>query len=58
MYNFLMTCRNTVMKGSFLMCDGGEADMRGVYIVLLIADILNIMSDELIDGVADFISSC
>lgn len=57
MYNFLMKCRNPSMKGSFLLCEEGESDMRGVYIAVLIADILNIISDELIDGVIDFICS-
>lgn len=52
-----MKCRNPSMKGSFLLCEEGESDMRGVYIAVLIADILNIISDELIDGVIDFICS-
>ncbi|EAS03637.2 prenyltransferase and squalene oxidase repeat protein (macronuclear) [Tetrahymena thermophila SB210] len=57
MYNFLLRCRNPAMKGSFLLCEGGESDMRGVYIAVLIADVLNIMTQELIDGVVDFICS-
>jgi len=36
----------------------GEADMRGVYIVVVISIILNIQDDDLFDGVADFIASC
>lgn len=45
------------MKGSFLLCEGGESDMRGVYIAVLIADVLNIMTEELVEGVVDFICS-
>lgn len=57
MYNYLIRCRDPEIKGRFLLCEGGECDMRGVYVAVVIADILNIMTDELLDGVADFIVS-
>ncbi|EGR32827.1 hypothetical protein IMG5_069690 [Ichthyophthirius multifiliis] len=58
MYKFLTLCKNKEIQGSFLVSQGGEADMRGVYIAILIQDILNIKSPSLIDGCADFIASC
>ena len=57
MYNFLMGMRNPAIKGSFLMHDKGECDMRGAYIAMIVADLLNIMTDELKDGVGDYIAS-
>jgi len=57
MYEFLMARRNPNIKGSFLMHDKGECDMRAAYIAMITADVLNIMTDELKDGVGDYISS-
>eukprot|EP00331_Platyophrya_macrostoma_P014081 CAMPEP_0176433458 /NCGR_PEP_ID=MMETSP0127-20121128/16033_1 /TAXON_ID=938130 /ORGANISM="Platyophrya macrostoma, Strain WH" /LENGTH=211 /DNA_ID=CAMNT_0017815887 /DNA_START=344 /DNA_END=980 /DNA_ORIENTATION=- len=36
----------------------GECDMRGTYIAMVVADILNILTDELKDGVGDAIAAC
>lgn len=58
MYNFLMGLRHPVHKGSFIMHENGEEDLRGVYIAVIVADILNISDDKLMDGVADYIASC
>lgn len=58
MYNFLMSLRHPIHKGSFQMHECGEEDLRGVYIAVVIADILNISDDKLLDGVADYIASC
>lgn len=57
MYEFLMQRRNPAIKGSFLVHEKGECDMRGAYTAMIIADVLNIMTDELKDGVGDYISS-
>jgi len=57
MYEFLMSRRNPAIKGSFLVHDKGECDMRGAYTAMIIADVLNIMTDELKDGVGDYIAS-
>lgn len=46
------------LPGSFAIHSNGEIDMRGVYCSLVIADILNIMDEELTRGIGDFISSC
>ncbi len=45
-------------QNSFLMHENGEDDLRGVYIVIVVAKILNILTEELISGVADYISKC
>jgi len=57
MYKFLMRMRNPEIKGSFLIHDKGECDMRAAYSAMVIADILNIMTDELKEGVGDYIAS-
>lgn len=48
------------MPGSVAIHMNGEMDMRGVYCSLVVADILNILEDnvELTRGMADFIVSC
>lgn len=57
MYDFLVKCKNPRARGGFLLCEGGESDMRGVYIAALLADVLNIKTDELVDGIVDFVAS-
>lgn len=52
-----MQCRDKTNKGAFVMCEGGENDMRGVYIAVVLANLLNIMTEELMDGVVEFIAS-
>ena len=42
----------------FRMHLDGEVDCRGTYTVLAIARLLNILTPELVEGVADFILSC
>jgi protein farnesyltransferase subunit beta len=48
------------MPGSVAIHMNGEMDMRGVYCSLVVADILDILEDnvELTRGMADFIVSC
>lgn len=58
MYKFLMSLRNPSRKGSFHMHENGEEDMRGVYIAVILADLLNLDKTQLLDGVGDYISSC
>ena len=58
MYKFLLGLRNPVKKGSFHMHENGEEDMRGVYIAVILADLLNFEKDKLLEGVGDYISSC
>lgn len=49
---------HTGIKGGVVVCENGEIDMRGVYCALVVADILNILDDEIWENVADFIVSC
>lgn len=58
MYNFLLSLRNPMKKGSFHMHLEGEEDMRGVYIAVILADLLNFEKEKLLQGVAEHISSC
>ncbi|KJH45986.1 putative protein farnesyltransferase beta subunit [Dictyocaulus viviparus] len=44
--------------GSFTMHDGGEADIRGTYCALAVAALCGIMTDDLKDGVAEWIVTC
>jgi len=57
MYKFLMSMRNPAIKGSFFMHEKGECDMRAAFLAMLVADTLDIMTDELKDGVGDYIAS-
>ncbi|XP_059294125.1 protein farnesyltransferase subunit beta isoform X2 [Lycium ferocissimum] len=45
-------------SGGFRMHDGGELDVRACYTAISVASILNIVDDELIHGVGNFILSC
>ncbi|KAJ1882298.1 CAAX farnesyltransferase (FTase) subunit beta [Coemansia sp. RSA 1722] len=56
MYQWLMTMKNA--DGSFSMHKDGETDVRGVYCALVIASLLNIMTPELTENTANFISLC
>jgi protein farnesyltransferase subunit beta len=44
--------------GSFVMHIGGESDTRAVYCVLVIASLLDILTDELTEGTAEWLSQC
>jgi len=55
-YQFFMSLR--LPDGSFRMHDMGERDVRGVYCVLSVASLLNILTVELVEGTADWVASC
>jgi protein farnesyltransferase subunit beta len=40
------------------MHDMGELDMRGTYCAIAVASMLHILSDEMIEGVADYVATC
>jgi protein farnesyltransferase subunit beta len=42
--------------GSFRMHHGGEIDIRGTYCALNVASLVNILTPELVEGVATFIT--
>ncbi|CAN0587638.1 unnamed protein product, partial [Ectocarpus sp. 12 AP-2014] len=41
-------------SGGFRMHDDGEVDARGTYTVIAVASLLNMLTPELSEGVADF----
>ncbi|CAN0924474.1 Protein farnesyltransferase subunit beta [Linum grandiflorum] len=55
-YQFLKRMKDS--SGAFRMHDGGEIDVRACYGAISVASILNILDDELINGVGDYILSC
>ena len=46
------------LPGAVAIHYNGEMDMRGVYCALVVADILNIMDENLTRGMGDMIVSC
>jgi|LauGreSBDMM110SN_4_FD.fasta_scaffold17899_2 protein farnesyltransferase subunit beta len=57
LYNFFMRIKDSE-TGAFRMHVDGEIDTRGTYTVLAISRILNMLTDELVAGVSDYIKSC
>lgn len=47
-----------VPGGGFRVQDDGEVDVRGSFTVLVIADLLNILTPQLVDGAERFLLSC
>lgn len=56
LYDWLMSLK--LPNGSFLMHEQGESDTRSTYCVLIIANLLNIATEELLEGVEDWIDMC
>mmetsp|Transcript_31034 Transcript_31034/g.69917 ORF Transcript_31034/g.69917 Transcript_31034/m.69917 type:complete len:448 (+) Transcript_31034:46-1389(+) len=56
MYRFLMRMKSP--QGGFKMHDEGETDMRGCYCAIATASMLHILTDELLEGVPDYIRRC
>ncbi|KAI0728285.1 terpenoid cyclases/Protein prenyltransferase [Fomitopsis betulina] len=56
MYDFFMSVKQP--DGSFLVCHHGEVDVRGLYCLLAVATLLNLLTPELLEGVPEFIASC
>ncbi|KAJ6734619.1 PROTEIN FARNESYLTRANSFERASE SUBUNIT BETA [Salix purpurea] len=56
LYNFLLRMKDP--GGPFRMHDAGEIDVRACYTAISVASILNILDDELVRGVGNFILSC
>lgn len=56
-YKWLLTLKQP--DGSFTTCNPvGERDTRGVYCALSVASLLNIMTDELTEGVVEYLQQC
>ncbi|KAK1922572.1 terpenoid cyclases/protein prenyltransferase alpha-alpha toroid [Papiliotrema laurentii] len=55
-YDFFMRCKRP--DGGFVVCEGGEVDVRGIYCLLVVATLLDIITPELLHNVDKFIASC
>ncbi|KAL9642187.1 hypothetical protein ABK040_007189 [Willaertia magna] len=55
--SFLLSLKDPVTKG-FRMHPDGEVDMRGCFTALVVANLLNILDEELMQGVDEYILSC
>lgn len=55
-YTFLRRMKDP--SGAFRMHDAGEMDVRACYTAISVASVLNILDDELVKGVGNFILSC
>lgn len=55
-YRFLMQMK--CPDGGFKMHDEGERDMRGTYCAIAVASMLHIVTDELVEGVPEYIKRC
>ncbi|KAJ0905762.1 putative protein farnesyltransferase [Helianthus annuus] len=55
-YSFLRRMKHT--SGGFSMHEGGEVDVRACYTAISVASVLNILDEELVQGVGNYIVSC
>ena len=56
-YRFFMSIKNQE-NGAFFVHNGGEIDTRGIFTVLSVASILNILTPELTKGCTEFVANC
>ncbi|KAI0306126.1 terpenoid cyclases/Protein prenyltransferase [Multifurca ochricompacta] len=56
LYKWYMSLKQ--QDGSFIVSNHGEVDVRGIYCLLVVAHLLDIVTPELVDGTAAFIASC
>lgn len=56
LYKFLLRMKSP--EGGFMMHDEGETDMRGTYCAIAVASMLHILTDELIEGVPEYVRRC
>ncbi|MBA0739415.1 hypothetical protein Gogos_012692 [Gossypium gossypioides] len=56
LYMFLRQMKDA--SGGFRMHDGGEIDVRACYTAISVASLLNILDDELVQNVGNYILSC
>jgi protein farnesyltransferase subunit beta len=59
-YRFLMAMKETKgsLCGGFRLHEGGEVDIRGTYCAIAVANLLNLLTPELAEGVSTYIMSC
>ncbi|KAI1793727.1 terpenoid cyclases/Protein prenyltransferase [Ganoderma leucocontextum] len=56
MYKFFMSLKQA--DGSFLVSHHGEVDVRGIYCLLVVATLLNLLTPELLVGLPQFLATC
>ncbi|KAJ4482410.1 terpenoid cyclases/protein prenyltransferase alpha-alpha toroid [Lentinula aciculospora] len=56
LYMFFLSLKHP--DGSFRVSSNGEVDVRGVYCLLAVAKLLNMMTEELIKGTRDWVRGC
>ncbi|KAL4064662.1 terpenoid cyclases/protein prenyltransferase alpha-alpha toroid [Scleroderma yunnanense] len=56
MYKFFMSLKQP--DGSFHVSHDAEVDVRGIYCLLVVAHLLDLLTPELLDGTPAFIASC
>ncbi|KAH9934610.1 terpenoid cyclases/Protein prenyltransferase [Amylocystis lapponica] len=56
MYDFFMSLKQP--DGSFLVSHYGEVDVRGLYCLMAVATLLDLLTPELLRGVPEFVASC
>ncbi|CAI2353398.1 unnamed protein product [Caenorhabditis sp. 36 PRJEB53466] len=56
LFNFLKNCKHS--SGGFYMHEGGEIDMRSTYCALAVCEIVGLPTDQLANGVAEWVISC
>jgi len=56
LYDFFLSLKQP--DGSFVVCQDGEVDMRGCYCLLCVATLLDILTPELVEGLAEYIANC
>ncbi|EPQ53792.1 terpenoid cyclases/Protein prenyltransferase [Gloeophyllum trabeum ATCC 11539] len=56
MYKFFMSVKQP--DGSFTVMHHGEVDVRGIYCMLVVATLLDLLTPELVEGTAAFLASC
>mmetsp|Transcript_31553 Transcript_31553/g.71699 ORF Transcript_31553/g.71699 Transcript_31553/m.71699 type:complete len:420 (-) Transcript_31553:123-1382(-) len=55
-YRFLIRMKSP--DGGFMMHEEGERDMRGTYCAIAVASMLHILTDELTEGVPEYVRRC
>ncbi|KAI0701087.1 terpenoid cyclases/protein prenyltransferase alpha-alpha toroid [Cytidiella melzeri] len=56
LYNFFMSLKQP--DGSFLVSHHGEVDVRGIYCLLAVATMLDLLTPELLERTPEFIATC
>ena len=56
LYAFLLSLKDEKIRGAIRMERNGERDMRSIYCAISVAKILNLLTPELVDGVAEYVA--